>query len=295
LESKASLFSFTKAAEAASTGDSNRALLSYALSGVALALTYLGQLREARKIFLNALELARRVGDDARASMITANLCTVEFSRGHYDEAVRYGEMSVKLALATSRSNPFLVVNHTALADAYVLTAREDKALQCIETAAAYLGSERRWKIRCAFLEERAAFALIQRNLHYALDLIAQVEALARGREEAVPGAGSYWKLKLFKEAHFGKGAEALAQASTLAEVFRAKCPFYHLHLLAVKAWLEVRLLGRYTDRTQVDLEMFEKFESPGIRALLTAQGFLTPAPAPPASGSVATARMLPR
>jgi DNA-binding SARP family transcriptional activator/predicted ATPase len=280
LESSAALHSLQKAAQAAAARDSNRAVLSYVLCGVALALTYLGHLKDARKTFLNALELARRVGDDARASMINANLCTIELSLGDYDEAVRYGQMSVKLALATSQSNPFLVINHTALADAYVLTGREDKAVDCVDTAAAHLGSEHRWRIRCAFLAERAAFALIQHNLHLALDLIAQLEGLARGREDALPLPGSYWKLKLFRKAHFGKAEEALAQARTLAEVLRAKCPFYYLHLLATKAWLEGRVLGRYSDETQAELAMFETLESPGIKALLTAQGFLTPVPA---------------
>ena len=209
--------------------------------------------------------------------MVAANLCLIHSSRGEYDDAIRYGEMSVKLANTSSSSNPLFMISYTNLADAYVLTGREDEARACIEHARRWIGAERRWRIRCAFLTETAAFALIEGNVRLALDLIAQIETLAHGRENAFPLPGAYWKLKIFRAAHLGRADEILAAASPLGEFLRTRCPFYYLDLLAARAWFERRVLGGHTPQTVSELEMFTSLEMRGKRALLTAQGFLSP------------------
>ena len=86
---------------------------------------------------------------------------------------------------------------------------------------------------------------------------------------------GPYWKLKCFRAAHLGEADDALMVASRVAETLRATCPFYYLDVLAAKAWLERRILGRQTEQTDAELEVFTTLQVPGKRALLTAQGFL--------------------
>ena len=275
LEPVKALSSLREAARLGALNGASRALLTFTYSGIGMTHLYCCEFGEAREVFLHALELARRVGDDARASVMAANLCTVEVGRGEYDEAIRYGEMSVAWAITNSRSNPVLGIHHSNLADAYVLTGRADKALQCIETAEVMLGARPRWKVRCAVVTERAALALVQGNLSLALDLIGQMEALARGREDAFPLPGPMWKLRLFREAHLGSCEQALVTASDVGAVFRPKCPYYYLDVLAVKVWLEMRLYGRQTEQTAAELDAFTTLGVPGKRALLTAQGFL--------------------
>ncbi len=280
LEPSEALLSLRRAAEL-STRDSNKALLAYILSAIGTSLTFLGRLNEASATLLSTLELARKVGDDARAAVIASNLCLIHTNRGEYDDAIRYGEMSTKWGVSGSLNNPILIISHTNLVDVYVLTGREDEAARCLERARRSLNSERRWRIQCAFLVEAAAFAIILGNVGLALDTVAQIEALARGREEGFPMPGPYWKLKLYRAAHLGEAEDALRLASTLGESLRVKCPFYYLDVLAAKAWLERQILGRQTGQTDAELEIFKSLEVSGKKALLTAQGFLTATPAP--------------
>jgi tetratricopeptide (TPR) repeat protein len=274
LEPTKALSSFREAARLGAADRANKAFLSFAYSGIGIALLYLCHLAQARKAFLTALEHARRVGDDARVSIMATNLCSVEGGLGEYDEAIRYGQMSVAWAATNARS-PVLGGTHTNLVDAYVLTGREDKALQCLESAEALLGPRPRWRDRCAIVTSRAAMALVQGNLNLALDLISQMEDLARGREDAFPLPGPWWKLKLFRAAHLGPMNEALASASKVAEILRDKCPFHYLDVLAVKAWLERQIFGRQTEETDTGLSLFRTLQVPGKKALLVAQGFL--------------------
>jgi DNA-binding SARP family transcriptional activator/tetratricopeptide (TPR) repeat protein len=253
----------------------NAAQLSFIHSGIGLAHYFLCNFVEAHRMFVTGLDLARRVGDDVRASSIASNLCTVQMIRGDYADAIRYGELSVALGVASSRNYPVLVTSYTNLADAYVLSGRNERALECMESAAVSLGPERRWKIRCAFLLETAAFALIQGNLQLALDLAAQVEALGRGREDAMPMPGPYWKLRIFRAAHLGNAEEASSLAGTIGTFFSERCPYYYLDILGVKAWLEQRSTGQMRPQTEQELCTFEAIGAPGKRALLVAQGFL--------------------
>jgi len=268
LEPTAALASLREAAQLGALEDANKALMSFTYSGIGMALLYRCELAEARSVFHHALDIAKRIGDDARASTMAANICTVEIARGEYDQAIHYGEMSVAWAATGARGNPVLGTQHINLVDAYLLTGREDKALACLEAAEALLGPRPRWRGRCAVLTERAALALAQGNLPLALDLIGQ-------REDAFPLPGSLWKLKLFREAHLGSCERALGTASDVGAMFRTKCPYHFLDVLAVKVWLEMRLHGGPTEHTATDLEVFATLGAPGKRALLTAQGFL--------------------
>lgn len=261
--------------------EENKASQAFVLAGIGTSLTLLARLTEARAAFLAALDLARTVGDDARASMIASNLCLLHVARGEYSEATRFGELSIEWGTGGSTSNPILVISYTNLADAYILQGKADLASQCIERAREWLNSERRWRVRCALLIAVATFALTQGNVALALDVIAQMENWARGREEAFPLPGSFWKLKLYRQAHLGQDEAVLRNASRIADDLQAKCPFYYLDVLAAKAWLERRLLGGHTTQTDTELEAFTRLGMPGKRALLTAQGFLLPTQSP--------------
>jgi len=275
-EAAEALSSLREAARLSAAGRANAALQSFIYSGMGIALYYLCRLAEAREVYFRGLDLARRIGDDARASVIAANICIVEGSLGDYEESIRYGEMSVAWTALSAHSNPVLAINHLNLVDAYVLAGRLDKAFECIETTESLFGPRPRWRIRCAVATERAALALAQGNLTLALNLIEDVEELARGREDAFPLPGSIWKLRLFRAAHLGSAHEALTSAQRVGAVLRAKCPFYYLDVLAVKAWLERRVFGRQTEGTDAELTVFQTLQVPGKRALLVAQGFLT-------------------
>ncbi len=268
------LLSLREAAEL-SARESSKAVLPSILSAIGSSLTLLGKLKEARTACQSALELARRVGDDTRASMIASNLCLIHASRGEYQDAIRYGEMSIKWGTNGSTNNPILIISYANLTDAYALTGRLNEAIRSLELAKGSLNFERRWRMHCIFLAEAAAFALMQRNVGLALDIITQVVLLARGREDAFPMPGPYWKLKFYRAAHLGGAENALALASSVGDELRTKCPFYYLDVLAAKAWLERYIFGRQTEQTDAELRVFDTLEVPGKKALLTAQGFL--------------------
>jgi len=265
---------FRKAAEL-SKYNSNAAQMSFIYSGIGIASFVLCRFGEAFDAFSTALHLSKKVGDDSRISLLAANLCTLQVTRGRYDDAITYGRMSIALGEASSSS--VLQMSYTNLMDACVLIGKEDAAIECMEGARRWLVPERRWKFRCGFLVETAAFALIQGNVGLALELIGQLEEIARDREEAVPMQGPYWKLRVFREAHLGHLQEAQRISASVSARFRATCPLHYLDLLAARAWLETWKSGQLTSETANDLGIFEETGAVGRKALLTAQGFLTP------------------
>jgi len=253
----------------------NAAQLALIHSALGIVNHSLARLDEAYQEYQAALDLTRKVGDDARACTIAANLCTVLMSRGDYEEAIRFGKMSVHTGEASSCSN--LPTAYTNLIDPYMLLGQEAAALECLEKGARLIGPERRWKLRLACLIEAASLALMQRNLGLALDLIGQLEGIGRGRELAIPTPGAYWKWKTFRMAHLGQGDEAYEIVSSLAEQWRSTYVFPYLDIIAAKAWLEQRQFGAARSETLKDLEVFERTGAKGKKELLTLQGFFEP------------------
>jgi DNA-binding SARP family transcriptional activator/tetratricopeptide (TPR) repeat protein len=251
----------------------NAAQLSFVHSGIGIANYFMGRFEPAFAAYIRALDLARKVGDDARISIIAANVCTVLMHRGEYQESIRYGQLGVRFGEASSSST--LLIPYINLIDPYVLTGQEGRALECLEKARNWLVPERRWKLRFTFFVETAAFALIQRNIGLALDLIAQLEAIARGREDALPMPGSYWKLIAFRKAHLGQADEAYALARSLANRWKETYVLHYLDMVATIAWLECRENGHITEQTKSELGVFDILGSTGKKSLLTLQGFL--------------------
>jgi tetratricopeptide (TPR) repeat protein len=257
-------------------GEQHPALLSLTYSGIGIAQLYLCELTGAYDATMKAIEVTRRLGDDARVSTLNANLCAVQVTRGQFEDAIRLGEVSIRAGQASPNNNPILLISYTNLLDAYTLTGRIREATECLEKAKAWIASERRWKMRCAFQIEMAAFALTQGNVHLALDLIARLEDIARNREEGVPMVGPYWKLKAFRAAHLGMTDEAFEMLRVVGARVRDTCPFVYLDILAARAWLERRVLGGHVKETTLDLRIFDRSGALGRKAVLVAQGFLT-------------------
>ncbi len=258
------------------TWKSNAAEMAIIYSGKALASFILCRMEDSLEAYSTAFDLTKQVGDDARMSVLASNLCLLQAARGLYAEAIRWGEKAVSLGEA-SKSNA-LQMAYSNLIDPYVLMGRESDAIACVEKAKEWLGPRRRWKFHCGFLMGNASFALVQGNTALALDLIGQLEGLARGREEAVSMPGSYWKLRIFKEAQVGQLDEALQMVRKSTGLLRDHCPLYYFDVLAAKAWLELRARGHHSAETVRELEAFEEVGAAGRRALLSAQGFLSPA-----------------
>jgi tetratricopeptide (TPR) repeat protein len=261
----------------ANSKTANAAQRALIYSAMGFASFNLCRLKEALDAMLTAFELSKRVGDDARMSLMASNLCIVQHTRGFYDEAVKWGEMSVTLGEASNSSA--LQMSYTNLLDAYVLVGRESAAVACMDRARDWLVPKRRWKFHFGFLVVSAAYALIRGNTSLALDIIGHLEAIGRDREEGVPMPGPYWKLRIFKSAHLGTPEEAQHLVRSSTALFRDKCPLHYLDVLAAKAWLETRVNGKNTPETLSELRVFENVGALGRRALLTAQGFLMPLP----------------
>jgi len=256
-----------------SSASANAAELAFIHSGMGIASHFLGRPDDAVRALSFALELDKRVGDDARVSIIAANLCTVHMNRGDYNESIRYGQMSVRYGEASSSSG--LLISYTNLIDPYMLLGQADAALECLERARRWLAPQKRWKLRLTFLLEAASFALMRRNTGLALDLISQMESVARGREEAVLMPGAYWKMRTFKMAHVGRVGEAFDTVSSIGSTWKRRSAFHYLDILAANAWLETRETGKLSAETRHDLGAFEALGLRGRRELLTLQGFL--------------------
>jgi tetratricopeptide (TPR) repeat protein len=253
----------------------NAAELAFLYSGMGIAKHFLGQFQDARDAFTTALGFANKVGDDHRIAQIASNLCAVQMVRGLYDDAIKYGEMSIRFGEACGSGG--LLPCYTNLMDSYLLVGRVNDAVQCLENARKWLTPERRWRLRCAFFIEAAAFALSQHNHGLALDIIEQLEVLSRGQEQAVPMPGPYWKLMIFREAHISGSRQAHDLAKTMIDRLYMSCPFHCLDIAASMAWLDQRMYGRVTEETENWLLLFDSLKAEGKRALLTIQGFLTP------------------
>ncbi len=248
--------------------------LSLIYTGYGNCQYHLCEFAAARDSYLAGLELALRIGDDSRASIISANLCSILTTCADYDEAIRYGEQSVALGIR-ALSQPMLATAFVCLAEVYAFCGRTSKALGCVERAQDWAKRPQNWSTSVEYFCQSACVALTMRNLGLALDLIVKAEEAAWGRERCVPNAGLFQGLRTLRAAHV-TGTEAASRIVSEAKAqFRDRHPFYYLHVLGAAAWLEKRMVGDYSPETQEELKAFETPNLAGYRALLVAQGFL--------------------
>ena len=272
----------------ANRGTANAAQMAFVYSAMALAALNLCRLNEGLDAYLTAFELSKKVGDDARMSIMASNICVVQTARGLYQDAIEWGEMSI--ALGESSNSSALQMTYTNLVDSYILTGKEEAAVALMERARNWLVPKRRWKFHCGFLVVSAALELVRGNTSLALDIIRDMEAVGRGREDANPIPGPYWKLSIFRAGHIGSAAEAWRLVELSTAQLRVNCPLHYLDVLAAKAWLEIRTFGKNSSETLRDLATFEDAGAFGRIALLSAQGFLKPLPSLGSMGGTASA-----
>jgi tetratricopeptide (TPR) repeat protein len=252
----------------------NVVALSLAHNALGVCKYSLCEFAPAIESLMTALELARRMGDDVRVSITAANLTTLHNLAGNFAEAVRFGCISVEVGAALP-SHPRLTSSYTNLAEAYVLSGQTENALECLERAARWVKTQRSWRAHIDFLTESANMALVMRNVALALELIQSLEMTALGRERAVPEAGMFEKLRLWRLAHTADIDVALKEAVTSRSNFRDRHPLYFLEVLAVEAWLQRRQHGSVEAVTRSELQRFVDWGATGLRTALTAQGFL--------------------
>jgi tetratricopeptide (TPR) repeat protein len=221
-----------------------------------------------------ALDLAKRMGDDYRVSMTSANLTTLYMLAGHFPDAIKSGHLSIEVGAAL-QSHPRLASAYSNLAEAYALSGDREKALEYSSRAQRWVQTQGTWRAHIEVLCERANMALVMGNLALALDLVQSLESAAAGRERAVPEAGMFEKLRLFGLAHRAGIDEAYSAATSNRDRFLERHPVYFLEVVAALAWLEKAKYGCLTRQTSEELSLFDSWGATGLKAALAAQGFL--------------------
>jgi len=249
--------------------------LSYVLNAYGSCRYHLCDFAGARQSYIAGLRLAKRVGDDSRASIISGNICALLTTVGEYDGAIEAGRESVQLG-TRALNHPLLMTCLTSLAEAFILAGDRTQALDHLERAERWVKDQRSWSANMEFFCQGACVALLMGNLSLALSLIGSAEEHAWGKERCVPNPGVFEKLRVFRAAHVGGVELAPPIAKSARAKFRVRHPLYYLTVLAAAAWLERRTLGCNTPETLAELEVFDTPSLRGYRALQVAQGFLT-------------------
>jgi tetratricopeptide (TPR) repeat protein len=249
--------------------------LSYVYNGYGNCKQYLCEFTAAREAYFAGLEVAKRIGDDSRASIICANLCTLLVTMGDYQAAVQFGLQSVRFG-SRAFNQPSLWIAFTCLAEAYILAGNRTAAMESLERARELVNSSVNWSASVQFACQAAGIALVMGELERALSLIGAAEESAYGKELIVPNAGLFEKLKLFRAAHMSGPTAALAGVEPAKAKFRGCQPFYYLDVLSAAAWIEKQAFGVYTTATARELEAFKTPALVGWRAWETAAGFLS-------------------
>jgi tetratricopeptide (TPR) repeat protein len=253
---------------------SDSVTLNYVYNGYGISKQGLCEFGPAETAYLAALDLAKRMGDDSRLSIIASNLCSLRCIEGDYAVSIEFGRCSIEAA-SRCTSQPRAFASYTNLAEAYMLSGERAKGVGCIESARRLAGKERSWSARVSFLADAANLALLAGNVPHALDTIGEMERVTWGRERAVPDIGLVERLRIFKMGYTRDAASASAMAERAKEKFRNRNLMYYLDALSAHAWAETRAHGRLSDQTQSELELFQMPELTGKKAALIAQGFL--------------------
>jgi len=254
---------------------SDSVTLNYVYNGYGLSKQYLCEFGPAQAAYLAGLDLAQKMGDDSRISIIASNLSALRCIKGDYAGSIEAGRYSVEAA-SRGKSQPRVLLSYTNLAEAYMLSGEVSKGVECIEAAKSLVKKEQSWSARVSFVAETANLALLAGNIAHALDTIGVMERMTWGRERAVPNLGLAERLRIFKMGYTKDAASACVMAEQAKEKFRSRNLMFYLDALSAHAWAETRARGRASDQTQTELELFQMPELAGKKAALTAQGFLS-------------------
>ena len=257
------------------TRSPNSVALSMALNALGLCRYGACELEKARTTLFEALHLARKMGDDARASLTAANITEVCLVQGNFPEAAEMGTWSARMG-AGSTGQPRMINAYMNAAEALMMCRKKEDAAHYIDLARKHLTVQRTWRTELDFLCESANLTLIAGNTSLALDIIASAEGVAAGRESAVPEPAVFARLRAFRAAHLGGTDSAAPIVEQALDRFRGRHLLYFLEVLAAKAWLERTTTGKYVSETATDLQLFDRLGAHGLKARLAAAGFLT-------------------
>ena len=249
-------------------------------AGLSLAYTAYGtckfnlcQFEAACEAYASALEYSSKIGDDLRSAIIMSNACAAKLHHGDFTSAVKFGELAS--SMAARALSPRSVSVYLTLAASLLMNGQQDAAVSAMASAREASKREQSWLTTMEFLLGYAAFALEIRDVTLALQLTEAAERVAWGKEQAVPSRGLFDKLRIHRAAHLGGPDAARAMLAESRSRYRDRHPFYYLDAVACSAWLDKLSMGRYSDETRRELELFETLGAGGLRAIHVAQGFL--------------------
>jgi len=247
--------------------------LSLAYTGYGACKSGLCDFDAACEAYDEALRYSTRIGDDLKSAIVTSNLCVAKLHQGDFASAVALGQRAV--AIASNALTPRSVTIHLNLASALLMSGDRDRAQRAVVAAEHVIRSERSWTTNMEFLLGYGCFALETGDVSLALQLIESAERMAWGKERAVPNAGLFDKLRIYKLVHTSGQDSARALVRECQQKYRNRHPFFYLDSVACGAWLDRLSLGGYTAESQSSLELFDKLGAGGLRAILVAQGIL--------------------
>ena len=258
--------------------------LAQAYTGLGNCMMAMARLAEARDSYRLALQISRKMGDDCRTSIVASNLAASYLMEGDVGAAIAFGEESLSVG-KRAPAQPGLLRTWTNLGFAYLISGDVAKARNCFECWRRWIQDGRSWAARMEYWCDSASMELALGNTSEALALIAEAERASYGKDDLVVNQGAFERLRVLL-AHHTKGADA---ARALAARFRRKFEGRHIVALtdaiAAAAWVEKKIEGGLSAKTQSELLIFEQYCLYGKRAVLVAQGFLDPpdkeAPAP--------------
>ena len=247
--------------------------LSLAYTGYGTCKSGLCEFDAACEAYDKALRFSTRIGDDLKSAIITSNLCVAKLHQGDFPSAVTLGQRAV--AIASNALTPRSVAIHLNLASALLMSGDREAAERAVVAAERAIRSERSWTTNMEFFLGYACFALESGNVTLALQLTESAERLAWGKERAVPNAGLFDKLRVYRAVHTSGPDSARPLMLECQQKYRNRHPFFYLDSIACGAWLDRLSLGRYTVDSESALSLFDTLGARGLRAILVAQGIL--------------------
>ena len=214
---------------------SDSVTLNYVYNGYGISKQCLCEFGPAEAAYQAALDLAKKMGDDSRLSIIASNLCSLRCIEGDYAGSIQFGRYSVQAA-SRGTSQPRVLASYTNLAEAYMLSGDKSRGADCIEAATRLVGKERSWSARVSFLSDTANLALLAGNVQHALDTIGALERITWGRERAVPDLGLVERLRIFKMGYTKGAASACVMAEQAKDKFRNRNLMFYLDALSAHA-----------------------------------------------------------
>src|SRR5207245_10887708 len=149
------------------------------------------------------------------------------------------------------------------------MSADREGAQRAVVAAERAIRSERSWTTNMEFLLGYACFALETGDVTLALQLTESAERLAWGKERAVPNAGLFDKLRVYRVVHTSGPDSARPLVLECQQKYRNRHPFFYLDLIACGDWLDWLYLGRFSPDRSSALVLFDKLVARGLRYVL--------------------------